>query len=42
VTGSIVSVRDLAVAYRTRRGAIPALRGISLDVASGESYGLVG
>jgi peptide/nickel transport system ATP-binding protein len=42
-----VSVRDLTVSYRTvSRPAgprlVPAVRGLSLDIAAGESYGLVG
>ena len=42
VSESVVRVRDLTVSYRTRRGIVPALRGLSLSVAAGESYGLVG
>jgi peptide/nickel transport system ATP-binding protein len=42
VSECVVRVRDLTVSYRTRQGIVPALRGLSLSVAAGESYGLVG
>lgn len=42
VSESVVRVRDLTVSYRTRQRIVPALRGLSLSVAAGESYGLVG
>jgi peptide/nickel transport system ATP-binding protein len=37
-----LELRDLEVAYRVRGIDRPVLRGISLEVAGGESYGLVG
>ncbi len=37
-----VSVADLTVAYRARRSAVTAVRGLSLAIGAGESYGLVG
>ncbi|WP_375388127.1 ATP-binding cassette domain-containing protein [uncultured Amnibacterium sp.] len=37
-----VRVRDLRVAYPTRSGPVAAVRGVSFEIAQGESYGLVG
>ncbi|MGD0699252.1 MAG: ABC transporter ATP-binding protein [Trebonia sp.] len=47
VPENTLSVRDLTVSYRTVSRSsglrmVPAVRGVSLDVAAGESYGLVG
>jgi peptide/nickel transport system ATP-binding protein len=39
---SVLSVRDLEVAYRTQAGPIPAVRGVSLDIRKGEVLGLAG
>ena len=39
---SVLSVRDLEVSYKTRAGPIPAVRGVSLDIAKGEVLGLAG
>ena len=39
---SVLSVRDLHVAYRTRAGAVPAVRGVSFDIARGEVLGMAG
>src|SRR6266508_4199190 len=39
---SVLSVRDLEVTYRTQAGPIPAVRGVSLDIATGEVLGLAG
>jgi peptide/nickel transport system ATP-binding protein len=39
---SVVTVANLNVAYRGRRGSEPALRGLSLEIGAGESYGLAG
>ena len=38
----MLSVRDLGVAFQTRRGSVEAVRGIDFDVARGEILGLVG
>jgi peptide/nickel transport system ATP-binding protein len=39
---SVLSVRDLEVTYATQAGPIPAVRGVSLDIAKGEVLGLAG
>ena len=38
----MLSIRDLAVAFGTRRGEVDAVRGISLELAKGETLGIVG
>ncbi|MDG6899430.1 MAG: ABC transporter ATP-binding protein [Nitrososphaerota archaeon] len=38
----ILSVRDLTVVYRTRRGIVRAVDHVSYDIAKGEVYGLAG
>ncbi len=44
VTGAatVLAVEDLSVDYRTGAGSVPAIRGVSLAIASGEALGLVG
>ena len=42
MTTSLLSVRDLSVEFRTRRGIVKALRGIGFDLAPGEMLGIVG
>ena len=38
----LLSVRDLHVTYRSEAGPVPAVRGVSFDLASGETFGLAG
>ena len=38
----LLSIRGLSVNYRTRRGLVPAVRGVDLDVAPGEVVAVVG
>ncbi|RAI00106.1 methionine ABC transporter ATP-binding protein [Acuticoccus sediminis] len=38
----VLSVRDLTVEFRTRRGSLTALDGISLQISKGEVLGVVG
>jgi len=42
MTGPLLEVRDLRVEFPTRRGALRALDGVSLDIAAGEILGVVG
>lgn len=39
---AILSVRDLQVGYATGRGRVKAVRGVSFDLADGESLALIG
>ena len=39
---SLLSVRDLAIEYRSRRGPVQAVRGVSFDVAPGETVSIIG
>lgn len=38
----ILEVRDLAISYRTRKGDVPAVRGVNFSVGPGETMGIVG
>ena len=42
VPAPVLSIRDLRVTYRSRDDRIPAVRGVSLDLAPGEVLALVG
>lgn len=42
MTGSLLSVRDLRVEFRTAAGLVRAVDGVSLDVREGEIVGIVG
>ncbi len=42
MTEPLLSVRDLHVSYRSEAGPVPAVRGVSFDLASGETFGLAG
>lgn len=39
---SLLSIKDLKVSFKTRRGVVQAVRGISLEVGKGEIVGIVG
>lgn len=39
---TLLSVQDLAVEFTTRRGSVPAVQGIDLSVARGQTIGVVG
>ena len=39
---SLLSVRDLAITYRSRRGPVQAVRGVSFDVEPGEIVAVIG
>jgi peptide/nickel transport system ATP-binding protein len=39
---SLLKIKDLAVAFRTRRGTVEAVRNVSLEVARGETLAIVG
>ncbi len=42
MTSPILRLDNVSVSYRTRSGIVPAVTGVSLEIAAGESLGLVG
>lgn len=42
MSDAVLSLRDLRVTYQTQGGAVPAVRGVNLDVNKGEVVGLAG
>jgi peptide/nickel transport system ATP-binding protein len=42
MTEPLLSVRDLRVTYQSEAGDVPAVRGVSFDLAPGETLGLAG
>jgi peptide/nickel transport system ATP-binding protein len=42
VTGALLDIADLRVAFATRHGTVEALRGVTLTAAPGETLGVVG
>ena len=42
MTEPLLSVRDLSVTYQSEAGDVPAVRGVSFDLAPGETLGLAG
>jgi peptide/nickel transport system ATP-binding protein len=42
MSDDLLRVRDLHVTYHTSSGSVPALRGVSFDLAKGGSLGLAG
>ena len=39
---SVLELRDLHITYRSERGYVPAVRGVDLEIAPGETLGLAG
>jgi peptide/nickel transport system ATP-binding protein len=39
---AMLTIKDLAVGFRTRKGPVAAVRGVSLSLAKGETLGIVG
>lgn len=41
-TEKVLEITDLAISYKTRKGEVPAVRGVNFSVGRGETVGLVG
>ena len=39
---SVLSVRDLSIIYRTRRGPVQAVRDVSFELRRGETLAIIG
>ena len=39
---SLLEINDLHITYRSERGDVPAVRGVNLSVAEGDTLGLAG
>ncbi|TNF35732.1 MAG: ABC transporter ATP-binding protein [Gammaproteobacteria bacterium] len=42
MSGPVLSIKDLAVSFRSRQGAVNAVRGVDLEVMPGETLAIVG
>jgi ABC-2 type transport system ATP-binding protein len=39
---NVITTRDLRKSFRSKRGAVEAVSGVSIDVAQGEIFGFLG
>jgi len=42
MSGTLLQIRDLHITYRSIDGDVPAVRGVDLDIAAGETVGVAG